>query len=75
MKVNFQINEVRLGYMRVREDGNAGEATMIPVWDFIGTRSITYEGEEAAYDESSVFNSWITVNALDGTIIDRDLGY
>lgn len=75
MKLDFQINEVRLGYMRVREDGNAGEATMIPVWDFIGTRGIAYEGEEAAYDESSIFNSWITVNALDGTIIDRDLGY
>ena len=75
MKIDFQINEVRLGYMRVREDGSAGEGTMIPVWDFIGTRGITYEGEEAAYDEASAFHSWITVNALDGTIISRELGY
>lgn len=75
MKMDFRINEVRLGYMRVREDGNAGEATMVPVWDFIGTRGITYEGEEAAYDEGSAFQSWITINALDGTIISRELGY
>lgn len=75
MKMDFQINEVRLGYMRVREDGNAEEGTMIPVWDFIGSRGITYEGEETAYDASSVFQSWITINALDGTIISRELGY
>ena len=75
MKIDFQIDQVRLGYMRVREDGNAGEGTMIPVWDFIGTRRVTYEGGEAAYDKGSAFQSWITVNALDGTIISRELGY
>lgn len=75
MKMDFRIDEVRLGYMRVREDGNAGEGTMIPVWDFIGTRGITYEGEKAAYDEGSVFQSWLTINALDGTIISRESGY
>ncbi len=75
MKIDFQIDQVRLGYMRVREDGNAGEGTMIPVWDFIGTRRVTYEDGEAAYDKGSAFQSWITVNALDGTIISRELGY
>lgn len=75
MKIDFQINEVRLGYMRVREKGNAQEASMIPVWDFIGTQKIIYGSEEVFYDENSVFNSALTINALDGTIIDRGSGY
>lgn len=75
MKMDFQIGEVRLGYMRVREKGKAQEAAMIPVWDFIGTRKVTYDGEESFYDENSVFESALTINALDGTIIDRESGY
>ncbi len=75
MKLDFQIKEVRLGYMRVREKGNAQEASMIPVWDFMGTQSITYDGAESGYDDGSIFNSQITINALDGTIIDRGSGY
>lgn len=75
MKIDFQINEVRLGYMRVRDKGNAQEATMVPVWDFMGTRKITYGSEEVFYDENSAFESALTINALDGTIIDRGSGY
>lgn len=75
MKIDFQIKEVRLGYMRVREKGNVQEAAMIPVWDFMGTQRITYDGAESGYDDGSIFNSQITINALDGTIIDRGSGY
>lgn len=75
MKLDFQIKEVRLGYMRVREKGNAQEAVMIPVWDFMGTQRITYDDVESGYDVGSIFNSQITINALDGTIIDRGSGY
>ena len=75
MKLDFQIKEVRLGYMRVREKGNAQEATMIPVWDFMGTQRVSYDDLESGYDDGSIFNSQITINALDGTIIDRGSGY
>lgn len=80
MKMDFEINEVRLGYMRVREKGNAQEASMVPVWDFMGTQKVTYneaanKNNEVFYDESSVFTSALTINALDGTIIDRGSGY
>lgn len=75
MKVDFQIREVRLGYMRVREKGNAQEATMIPVWDFLGSQKILYDGQESYYDISAAFDSKLTINALDGTIIDRRSGY
>ncbi|MCM1124995.1 MAG: DUF6034 family protein [Lachnospiraceae bacterium] len=74
MQMDFQIDEVRLGYMRIREKGNIEEGTMVPVWDFFGTRRNTY-GEEEFYDDNSAFSSWFTINALDGTIIDRGFGY
>lgn len=75
MKMELQINEIRLGYMRVREKEDAQEAAMVPVWDFIGTKKVTYDGEEYYDDDTTVFNSLLTVNALDGTIIDRGMGY
>lgn len=70
----FSIDEIRLGYMRIREGEEAQEGTMVPVWDFIGTQCLTYtDGSELAY--AFPYESWLTVNAMDGTIIDRDLGY
>lgn len=59
-RVNIEVQEVRLGYMRVREDENVRKGTMIPVWDFFG---------------SNKDKSLMTINAMDGTIIDRELGY
>lgn len=72
--IDIEINEVRLGYMRVRETGDATEGTMVPVWDFFGTQTYQYEDGQA-YTEDIAYNSLLTINALDGTIIDRGLGY
>lgn len=58
--VDIEVQEVRLGYMRVREDERERKGTMIPVWDFFGSREDI---------------SLMTINAMDGTIIDRALGY
>ena len=60
MQIDIEVQEVRLGYMRVREDENERKGTMIPVWDFFGSNRNT---------------SLMTINAMDGTIIDRELGY
>lgn len=59
-EVDIEVQEVRLGYMRVREDERERKGTMIPVWDFFGSRNDI---------------SLMTINAMDGTIIDRALGY
>lgn len=76
MSMDIRIDEIRLGYMRVREKNNAEEATMIPVWDFLGMQRISYDDESyESFDENSVYNSFLTINALDGTIIDRGFGY
>ncbi len=72
--IDIEINEVRLGYMRVRKAGDATGGTMVPVWDFFGTQTYQYEDGQA-YTEDIAYNSLLTINALDGTIIDRGLGY
>lgn len=75
VKVDFEINEVRLGYMRVMEKGNTKEARMIPVWDFFGKETLRYPDTDEPYIMDWPYESWLTINALDGTIIDRGLGY
>lgn len=73
--VSFDINEVRLGYMRVIEKGNVFEGRMVPVWDFFGSETINYPDISEPYVIEGPYESWLTINAMDGTIIDRELGY
>lgn len=76
IKVTYQIHEIRLGYMRVREKGDASEGSLIPVWDFFGSESLLYpEDEYSCSTEGIFYESQFTINAMDGTIIDRGLGY
>ncbi len=74
-QAEYQIEEVRLGYMRVMEKGNATEGKMIPVWDFFGSERIYYADLKEPYVEEGPYNSYLTINAMDGTIIDRGYGY
>lgn len=53
------VSNITLGYMRVTNKGSKGY-TLIPVWDFISENS----GQ-----------SLLTINAVDGSLIDRSLGY
>lgn len=78
--VNYKIYEVRLGYARVMEKGNPGTGTLVPVWDFFGTRTTTYHayeegGDPETYVESVQYESLMTINAMDGSVIDRSYGY
>ena len=75
--MKFQVEEIRLGYMRVMEKGNPTEGTMVPVWDFLGTRTMNHTNSDEPYTETfgGPCESFLTINAMDGTVIDRDLGY
>ncbi len=65
----IQINRVVLGYMSLQMKDCPGRYQMVPVWDFFGTRTIDQE----FYDFTNY--SLFTLNAMDGTVIDRDYGY
>lgn len=74
---NMDVHDVTLSLMRIRDKGNATEGRLIPVWDFWAMdkahavdRSYSDLVYEGGYDEVI-----LTINALDGSIVDRGFGY
>jgi hypothetical protein len=70
-KLSVKIDNITLGMMHIAKKDNQNEFMYIPVWDFFGKHiygSDSYSLSERAY-------SILTVNAIDGSIIDRGLGY
>lgn len=77
-KNDYHIRDVTLGYMRVYDPGaDSTSGILVPVWDFFGPLDVeaSYEGEIYNYTVGMRYNSCLTINAADGTIIDRSLGY
>jgi hypothetical protein len=58
--------------MKIDEKDNIGADLVIPVWDFVGTQNIVFDGNK--YGGNADY-TYLTVNAIDGTIINRDWGY
>lgn len=82
----LDIDKIVLSYMNVRKESDFSSTYYVPVWDVIGTMTYQYpddyspenggyildeNNERIAYENCSV----LTVNAIDGTIIDRGMGY
>lgn len=70
----IEIRRIVLGWMQVRSGASALESKLIPVWDFCGTVTRTYENGEAVTtgDEDALL---LTLDAVTGARIDRALGY
>ncbi len=60
-KLRYTVDRITFGYTRVKQRNNPNEYMLVPCWDF-------FNAEQA--DESL-----LTINAIDGTVIDRDFGY
>ena len=75
ISVDFNIDEVRLGYARVMEKGNPMEGQLVPVWDFFGSQTIHYPDNSEPCITQGPYESWLTILAADGTVMDRGLGY
>ena len=63
----IQIDRVVLGYVRVSEADSYNTGLLVPVWDFMGKIKDSYGVENQ--------RSILAVNAIDGSVIDRALGY
>jgi hypothetical protein len=72
--LQLNVNSVQLGLMRITESNNRDSGVLIPVWNFMGSITIIREDEKPAFWEQTS-NSLLTINAVDGSIIDRGLGY
>ena len=74
--IRVHIAEIRLGYMYTLQKDTPGEYVLTPVWDFVGTVEYRRKKNGKITGESSEpFTSRLTINAIDGTVIDRNYGY
>ena len=65
------VKKVKLGYMRI--ELKEYEYVYAPVWDFIGDWTYT---DTANNEPGGIYNvSFLTINALDGSVINRNQGY
>ena len=69
--ISVNITRISLGLARVTEKNNNNYGILVPVWDFFGTYD-QGNGYPIGYDG---YESLLTINAIDGSIIDRQLGY
>ena len=78
--IYLNIERIELGLMRIAQP-NSDEYLVVPVWDFYGSSILSSERTEYTdqeyWDMISHFygRSYLTINAIDGSIIDRELGY
>ena len=73
---NYDITKVKLGLMRIKAKGSFDEGLLVPVWDFWGEERWESDSplvQEVSGEEPSKII--LTINAIDGSMIDRELGY
>lgn len=70
----YHINRITFGYTRIYEPASDSKTgLLVPAWDFFGDFENTSEG--TTYTNNMTYQSYLTINAIDGSIIDRGLGY
>lgn len=66
-----KVDRVRLSYSRISEKDSFDTGLIVPVWSFEG-RATAYSEGYPVYEQSGTL---LAVNAIDGSVIDADLGY
>lgn len=69
------INRVALELQRATEPGAIDGGIVIPVWNFYGSVNYIYSPGEDNYSDNTMTPSLLTINAIDGSIIDAWKGY
>jgi hypothetical protein len=69
----YNISRITLGLMRLQVKDSTSEYMMVPVWDFFGT--LEQKGDSGTTVSDHTLQSFLTINAIDGSVIDRTLGY
>ena len=74
--IRLRIDRVTLSSMEVLSREHPDQCEVIPVWDFFGTAELRKKTNGAiSAEENSPYSSLLTINAMDGTVIDRHYGY
>ena len=76
-QISLNITEIKLGMMDVKVADNPNQFIQIPVWDFYGHYEVIYKNlnDSDIIQIKQPFQVLLTINAIDGSIIDRNLGY
>lgn len=77
--MTYHITDIRLSYMRVKKQNSEGYY-LLPVWDFIGYQIYDFDSGRSIGEINISRAFWsnhsiLTINAVDGSILDRNLGY
>ena len=65
--VSVEVTDVRLIYTRISEKDSFNTGLVVPVWNFEGTVT----DESGAQNKGTV----LSINAIDGSVINQELGY
>ena len=75
----MKITRICFSYMRVKKQDGDGKAYLLPVWDFMcAVNASAFPNGVYDSSEEKVWlpqQSILTINAIDGSIIDRNAGY
>ena len=69
--ININVTDVRLVYTRISEKDSFDTGLVVPVWDFEGTVEDELYEKTGEKKEGNI----LSINAIDGSVIDRELGY
>lgn len=72
---DLRIDKVQLTLMRIRPKDSVTEGTIIPVWDFWGTETSKWDQGTGEMTGEPRYGVLCSINALDGTLVDREIGY
>lgn len=73
--VDITVDHIQFGLTRVTEQDKRDSGLLVPVWDFFGITTYIMDdnGQTKEFDDGPI--PILTVNAVDGSIINRSLGY
>ena len=80
----LSITSIRFGYTRVAMPDEIAKAYLVPTWCFYGVEQDYYSDPgktqykldgNNCYTQDIPGHCFLTLNALDGSVIDRSLGY
>ncbi len=74
-KYNFEINRVTLSLHRIVEKNSNESGLMVPAWNFYGKLNVTPSSGSSTGIVEYLGESYMTINAIDGSIIDTSKGY
>lgn len=74
----YQIDRIVFGYGRIYEPASdATSGLLVPMWNFFGSfvASDDLDGVASTYENDTKYQSYLTLNAVDGSVINLGLGY